>query len=625
MLSSWRTRVMLVILYSLLLTIVGRSVAGSGETAIASSSVTDIRSGEMGVYAAADTPLETSSLGLAVMDGESCTDSDGGINPELQGTVTGVGPNGYPYSRTDACETGQYEGYLREFFCSGNLFRAQRAFCPEGCFEGACGTTPPVCTDEDEDGFASEGGSCGLVDCDDTNPSINPGVAEVCGNGIDDNCDGLTDSEDPICVVCTDNDGDGFAVEGSTCGPIDCDDSNPDVNPGATEACSNGVDDNCNGLLDSSDPVCRETKNVIVVGWDGVNRDHFWQCYNREVADCPNGLPNIQALSNGAIFNNTTTSGDSATKPGWAQIFSGYDAEVTGVFSNGEYQPIPVDFTIFEKIQNHLGAENVVTMFISGKDVNTGDACVGEVTTKAGQIVIEDQGQPWCLVSDQLDYYENDLRQNSVVANRAMDLLEVHQNDLFIAAFIFRTPDVIGHLAGVDSSQYFQALKDNDYWLGQVTNTLNQLGLSDSTLVYVTTDHGFDAASNRHGNAPYGFFASNDIAIVRSGDRRDIAPTILELFGITLGQIGNTPAVDGFSLYSIPPLSCIPEGESFIDYTGAPACCSGLTLVNLDEPLGAGCFPATGTTGDNSGYCTACGNGVCEAPENRCNCAADCS
>ncbi|HOX42533.1 MAG TPA: MopE-related protein [Myxococcota bacterium] len=58
------------------------------------------------------------------------------------------------------------------------------------------------------------------------------------GNGLDDDCDGATDDG---CLP--DGDGDGFAP------PEDCDDTNPDVRPGAAEVC-NGLDDDCNGVPD---------------------------------------------------------------------------------------------------------------------------------------------------------------------------------------------------------------------------------------------------------------------------------------------------------------------------------------------------------------------------------------
>jgi hypothetical protein len=553
----------------------------------------------------------------------SCADSDGGLNYDTAGCVEGIGPNGWPFLKCDTCETNDYEGYIKEFFCNGTTPWPKRYRCPDGCLDGACISDEISCNDWDGDGFAVEGGECGLRDCDDTNALIHPSATEVCDNSFDDDCNNLIDLEDPACVTCTDMDEDGYALEGGLCGEVDCDDYALEVNPGVIEVCDNFIDDDCDGQTDVDDPQCSGL-NIVLIGWDGVQRDHLWECYNRELPECSGGLPNMQELSGGVIFDNTTTSGGTATKPGWAQILTGYNAEVTGVFSNGDYQPIPEGYTIFEKIENHFGADNVVTMVVSGKSVNTGGACIGEPTYDLGEPAIEDKGEPYCITKEHLDYYDNDLRQGINVANRALQLLELHQNDRFFAFFLFRDPDVGGHLTGENSAYYSQGIIENDQWLGVIVSKLRELGIYQKTLIYVTTDHGFDEASDRHGNAPFGFFASNDPWIVRSGDRKDIAPTILQRYGISLGAIGEAPAVDGYPLYAIPQMSCVPEGKAYVDYPGAPTCCPGLQLIGLDARSGPNCIPATGGTGDNSGYCTNCGNGFCEPPENWCNCPEDC-
>ncbi|MBW2989424.1 putative metal-binding motif-containing protein [Candidatus Woesearchaeota archaeon] len=68
--------------------------------------------------------------------------------------------------------------------------------------------------------------------------------------------------------IITDNDGDGYDTECDN----DCDDSNPDASPGAEEICYNGIDDDCNGYTDMDDPECMG-KHMISLkkGWNLVS------------------------------------------------------------------------------------------------------------------------------------------------------------------------------------------------------------------------------------------------------------------------------------------------------------------------------------------------------------------
>ena len=74
--------------------------------------------------------------------------------------------------------------------------------------------TGPQCTDRDLDGVAIEGGSCGPMDCNDEDPALRPGGREICGDNIDNNCNGHADEG----CRCTDTDGGKiFDVRGETC------------------------------------------------------------------------------------------------------------------------------------------------------------------------------------------------------------------------------------------------------------------------------------------------------------------------------------------------------------------------------------------------------------------------
>jgi len=115
--------------------------------------------------------------------------------------------------------------------------------------------------DADNDGW----NACG--DCDEADDTINPGATEICLDGVDQNCDGVDatgdldgdgwidaacggddcDDGDPLLNPGVDEDGDGS----SACD--DCDDNDPTLSPTTPEICGDGIDQDCDGGDDLPD------------------------------------------------------------------------------------------------------------------------------------------------------------------------------------------------------------------------------------------------------------------------------------------------------------------------------------------------------------------------------------
>jgi hypothetical protein len=77
---------------------------------------------------------------------------------------------------------------------------------------------------------------------------------------------------EPGYAACTDSDGDGYGV-GDTCSGPDCNDSNAQIHPGATEKC-NGIDDDCDGQIDETFTLGREsTLSSANDCQDGIDND----------------------------------------------------------------------------------------------------------------------------------------------------------------------------------------------------------------------------------------------------------------------------------------------------------------------------------------------------------------
>lgn len=130
-----------------------------------------------------------------------------------------------------------------------------------------CDALPPDPQDNDEDGHVSV--ETGGDDCDDEDPDVNPGEEDVC-NGIDDDCSGAADDlfdcssgKEVSCSTTCGSTGTGTCHGDCTLpSPVEC--TPPD------EVC-NGEDDDCNALND--DGICCpvDSSPVIVSGFDRIN------------------------------------------------------------------------------------------------------------------------------------------------------------------------------------------------------------------------------------------------------------------------------------------------------------------------------------------------------------------
>ena len=197
---------------------------------------------------------------------EGLAESCDGLDNDCNGAVDDGIPTDEWFSDTDQDGFGDADGVVAT--CDGvapSGFVANDADCDDedvdvnpDASELACDGLDNDCdpaTPDDADDLDGDGvGAC--EDCDESDPSVFPGAAEIC-NGQDTDCNGIPDDGIPVLAYWPDSDGDGFgdslADAEVTCDPrsgwvaddTDCDDLEMEVNPAADEVPCDGLDNDC--------------------------------------------------------------------------------------------------------------------------------------------------------------------------------------------------------------------------------------------------------------------------------------------------------------------------------------------------------------------------------------------
>jgi predicted AlkP superfamily pyrophosphatase or phosphodiesterase len=285
-------------------------------------------------------------------------------------------------------------------------------------------------------------------------------------------------------------------------------------------------------------------KNIILISWDGAQRNHVKELLKA------GKLPNIAALRDeGKIIPINVTTHQTDTKAGHTQMLTGYKPDVTGVFNDKQFGPVPQGLSIFERLENGLGPDNILTIMLTAKTHNLGSLPEGEYEDPKDKKMKWQPAEPWFNAKPNIDLWQGDkIRTADEVGLIALDDLKTYAGKRFFLFIHFSDPDSAGHMFGENSAQYTQAIITCDQWLGKIRKALKEAGLEGETLIYVNADHGFDEGQTTHNIANQVFLATNDSGITASsGDQMDIVPTLLKREGLDPASM--SPPLPGKPLF----------------------------------------------------------------------------
>ncbi len=286
-------------------------------------------------------------------------------------------------------------------------------------------------------------------------------------------------------------------------------------------------------------------QNAILIDWEGAQRQRVDQSLEHQT------LPNLQRLIDRGVYVRLDAEDANDSRAAWMEMLTGELPRKAEGPVDQENPPVRKITSIFERLEHHFGSERFITAaLIGGPSEPPATAPAGGSPDDTSELMnppSETHNQQYePFIVDIWDVY---LPGDERVASETIKLLDKYKDRPFF--FFVSFPPT--HITEPNAT-----LIDYDRWTGRIMDKVAALGLADKTQFYVTGDPGPDGVNRKPGSISHVFLATDNKAVRRAGRLQDIAPTILEAFGLDLKGI--EPPLDGVSLTQLdtrPPIGVV--------------------------------------------------------------------